>query len=179
MLDALPAGMLELNHRAVELVDSGQHVSVRFENDTIVEVDVVVGADGIGSFLRTCLWGEQPIRHEGKNGYEWWVLEACDPQVAFTEDLLEFAKTRAKPFSQVLRSLIDNTPREHLQRWEIRDRPPLGQWSKGRVTLLAAISMTIWRCAQHSRLTKIVGDATPGHILQQLAEIEGIPTSLQ
>jgi 2-polyprenyl-6-methoxyphenol hydroxylase-like FAD-dependent oxidoreductase len=23
-----------------------------------------------------------------------------------------------------------------LQRWEIRDRPPLKQWSKGRVTLL-------------------------------------------
>jgi len=32
--------------------------------------------------------------------------------------------------------MIDETPREHLQRWEIRDRPPLKQWSKGRVTLL-------------------------------------------
>jgi 2-polyprenyl-6-methoxyphenol hydroxylase-like FAD-dependent oxidoreductase len=35
-----------------------------------------------------------------------------------------------------LSSLIEQTPPEHLQRWEIRDRKPLKQWSKGRVTLV-------------------------------------------
>jgi 2-polyprenyl-6-methoxyphenol hydroxylase-like FAD-dependent oxidoreductase len=64
------------------------------------------------------------------------VLEACDPEVPFTEDLLEFAKRRTWDFSAKLRELIDQTPRQHLQRWEIRDRPPLRQWSKGRATLL-------------------------------------------
>ena len=53
-----------------------------------------------------------------------------------TEDLLEFAQRRSVGFSEKLRRMIDETPREHLQRWEIRDRPPLKQWSKGRVTLL-------------------------------------------
>ena len=54
----------------------------------------------------------------------------------FTEDLLDFARRRARGFAGPLPSLIEQTPREHLQRWEIRDRKPLKQWSKGRVTLV-------------------------------------------
>lgn len=173
MLDALPEGVLRLNHRAVSLTDHGDRVRVDFEGADSVEADVVVGADGINSLVRACLWGEAPvrhqrlhlvggylfvdgptptegvvahnrttqgsytpIRHEGRGGYEWWVLEACDPNVPMTEDLHEFAIRRTMGFTEKLRSLIQQTPREHLQRWEIRDRPPLKQWSKGRVTLV-------------------------------------------
>ena len=173
MLDALPAGMLRLNHRAIALHEHDGCLRVDFEGQESVEADVVVGADGINSIVRATLWGEQPIRHqrlhlvggylftdgpeasegvvahnrttqgsytpirhEGRSGYEWWVLEAFDPNVPFTEDLLEFAKRRVAEFTPKLRSLIEATPRDHLQRWEIRDRPPLKQWSKGRVTLL-------------------------------------------
>jgi len=173
MLDALPAGMLHLDHSATALRDNNGHVSVEFESREPIDVDVVVGADGINSTVRALLWGEQPIRHqrlhlvggylfldgadptegvvahnrttqgsytpirhEGRGGYEWWVLEACDPEVPFAEDLLTFAKRRTQDFTPKLRELIDMTPREHLQRWEIRDRPPMRQWSKGRVTLL-------------------------------------------
>jgi len=173
MLDALPAGVLKLNHSAADLNDVGDHVKIGFTGRDGIEADVIVGADGINSFVRTALWGDAPIRHqrlhlvggylfidgpmptegvvahnrttqasytpirhEGRNGYEWWVLEACDPTVPMTEDLLDYAKRRSQGFSAKLRGLIEQTPREHLQRWEIRDRPPLKQWSKGRVTLL-------------------------------------------
>jgi 6-hydroxynicotinate 3-monooxygenase len=173
MLDALPAGMLRLTHRATRIQDNGRQVKVEFADGGPVEADVVIGADGINSSVRASLWGEQPIRnqklhlvggylfidgpmptegvvahdrttqasytpirHEGRSGYEWWVLEACDPTVPMQEDLLEFAKVRARRFSPKLQSLIEMTPRDHLQRWEIRDRPPLKQWSKGRITLL-------------------------------------------
>jgi 2-polyprenyl-6-methoxyphenol hydroxylase-like FAD-dependent oxidoreductase len=173
MLDALPAGMLKLDHRLTGLQNTDRCVSLEFENRPSVEADVVVGADGINSFVRSMLWGEQPIRHqrlhlvggylftegemptegviahdrttqgsytpirhEGRSGYEWWILEACEPGVPMKEDLLEFSKVRAKRFSAKLQSLVAQTPREHVQRWEIRDRPPLKQWSKGRVTLL-------------------------------------------
>jgi 6-hydroxynicotinate 3-monooxygenase len=173
MLDALPPGVLKLDHRAIGLEDGERGVTISFEGRAPIEADVVVGADGINSFVRSTLWGEQPIRHqrlhlvggylftdgeasiegviahdrttqgsytpirhEGRSGYEWWILEACDPSSPMTEDLLEFAKRRAKPFTPKLQSLIEQTPREHLQRWEIRDRPPLKQWSKGRITLL-------------------------------------------
>ena len=173
MLDALPAGMLRLDHRVIELRNENGRVSVRFQGHESIEADVVVGADGINSLVRATLWGEQPIRHqrlhlvggyvftddpsasegvvahnrttqgsytpirhEGRSGYEWWVLEAFDPEAPFTEDLLVFAKRRAAGFTPMLRSLIEKTPHEHLQRWEIRDRPPLKQWSKGRMTLV-------------------------------------------
>jgi 6-hydroxynicotinate 3-monooxygenase len=76
------------------------------------------------------------IRHDGQSGYEWWVLEAFDPKVPFTEDLRQFALTRSKSFAGPLHSLIEQTPEENLFRWEIRDRKPLKQWSKGRVTIL-------------------------------------------
>ncbi|WCB93289.1 6-hydroxynicotinate 3-monooxygenase [Baekduia alba] len=77
-----------------------------------------------------------PILHEGQWGYEWWVLEAFDPSEPFDQDLMAFSRTRAAGFSEKLRSMIDATPSENLQRWEIRDRKPLKQWSKGRVTLV-------------------------------------------
>jgi 2-polyprenyl-6-methoxyphenol hydroxylase-like FAD-dependent oxidoreductase len=173
MIAALPDGMLRLGHDCVGVEDHGDGVTLRFADGAQAEADVVVGADGIGSFVRAQLWGRQPIRHQklhlvggycfidgpvptegviahnrttqgsytpirhgGKSGYEWWVLEAYDPAEPFTEDLLDFAKRRTVGFSPKLRELIDVTPREHLQRWEIRDRPPLKQWFKGRVTLL-------------------------------------------
>jgi 2-polyprenyl-6-methoxyphenol hydroxylase-like FAD-dependent oxidoreductase len=173
MLDALPPGMLKLDHQAIGLEDSERGVKIAFEKGVAVEADVVVGADGINSFVRSTLWGEHPvrhqrlhlvggylfvdgpaptegvvahdrttqgsytpIRHEGRSGYEWWILEACDPSLPMKEDLLEFCRVRAKRFTPKLQSLVESTPREHLQRWEIRDRPPLKQWSKGRITLL-------------------------------------------
>jgi len=283
MLDALPPGMLKLDHRAVGVEDSERSVRISFENRSAVEADVIVGADGINSLVRSALWGDQPvrhqrlhlvggylfldgetptegviahdsttqgsytpIRHEGRGGYEWWILEAFDPGVPFKEDLLEFAKSRAKRFSSKLRTLVEETPREHLQRWEIRDRPPLKHWSKGRITLVgdaahptspyaaygAGMSIedgyflarelslgdvsdrkfvrTALRAYEDRRkphtarvsqqayftgklfhhvpkvlrpfrdfvfdhtsfLQKIIGDATPGHILKQLREIE-------
>jgi 6-hydroxynicotinate 3-monooxygenase len=173
MIDALPVGMLQLDHRVIGLHDSGQYVRIEFEKQAAVEADIVIGADGLNSFVRETLWGKQPIRHqglhlvggylfidgsmpkegviahnrttqasytpvrhEGRNGYEWWVLEAYDPGTPFNEDLLDFARQRATGFSPKMRELIDQTPREHLQRWEIRDRPPLKQWSRGRMTLV-------------------------------------------
>jgi 6-hydroxynicotinate 3-monooxygenase len=289
MLDALPPGVLKLDHRAVGFEDSERGVKVSFENREPVEADVLVGADGINSLVRSTLWGEEPvrhqrlhlvggylftegaaptegvvahdrttqgsytpIRHEGRSGYEWWILEACDPAAPMREDLLEFAKVRAKRFSPKLQSLVENTPRENLQRWEIKDRPPLKQWSKGRVTLLgdaahptspyaaygagmsiedgyflarelvagdvsnpqfvkkalqayedrrkphtAKVSEQAYftgKLFHHtpallrplrdfifdhtSFLQKVIGDATPGHILKQLEEIEDEPASV-
>lgn len=78
-----------------------------------------------------------PVLHEGRWGYEWWVLEAFDPSKPFEEDLLAWAKRRSAQFTDPkLHALIEQTPADHLQRWPIRDRKPIKQWSKGRVTLV-------------------------------------------
>ena len=173
MMAALPPGVLRLGHRVESLDDLGDRVRLGFVNRGPVETDVVVGADGLHSFVRRTLWGEQPIRrqllhlvggwlfhergsegegvvahnrttqasytpirHEGRWGYEWWVLEAFDPDAPEPQDLMAFVKERVRGFSPYLRDLIDRSPPENLQRWEIRDRPPFKQWSKGRATLV-------------------------------------------
>jgi 2-polyprenyl-6-methoxyphenol hydroxylase-like FAD-dependent oxidoreductase len=173
MLAAMPAGMLQLDHDCRSIEDRGRDVLLRFANGREYVADVVIGADGLNSFVRRHLWGDEPIRHQrlhlvggyllwdgeaptegviahdrttqcsytpirhdDKVGYEWWVLEACDPEAPPPPDLLGWAAERATNFSPTMRDLIARTPPEHVQRWPIRDRVPRDQWSKGRITLV-------------------------------------------
>ncbi|WP_431236007.1 FAD-dependent oxidoreductase (plasmid) [Mycolicibacterium psychrotolerans] len=76
------------------------------------------------------------IRHDGRWGYEWWVLEAYQPGDPPPENLHDYARMLARDFAGPLRDVIEETPAKNLQRWEIRDRKPLKRWSKGRVTLV-------------------------------------------
>lgn len=99
-------------------------------------VDEEPTGEGVIAHNRTTQVSYTPIRHEGKWGFEWWVLEACDPSAPPPTDLIGFCRERASGFSARARELIEATPVAHMQRWEIRDRPPLKQWSKGRVTLV-------------------------------------------
>lgn len=99
-------------------------------------VDGEIPSEGVISHNRTTQGSYTPILHEGRGGYEWWVLEACRPGAPDPPDLKAFAADRARGFAEPLPSLIERTPPENMQRWEIRDRKPRKQWSKGRVTLL-------------------------------------------
>ncbi|WP_375390263.1 FAD-dependent oxidoreductase [uncultured Amnibacterium sp.] len=93
-------------------------------------------------------WGELPlihaatvqgtyssIRSDGREGYQWWVLEAWDPAAPEPADLLAHARRLAAPFPGALPALVAATPADQVQRWQIRDRKPLKRWSKGRITL--------------------------------------------
>jgi 2-polyprenyl-6-methoxyphenol hydroxylase-like FAD-dependent oxidoreductase len=173
MLAAMPPGMLQLDHDCQSIEDRGRDVRLQFKNGRDYVADVVIGADGLNSFVRRHLWGDEairhqrlhlvggyllwdgeaptegviahdrttqcsytPIRHDDQVGYEWWVLEACDPDAPPPPDLLGWASERARRFSPKVRDLIARTPPEHVQRWPIRDRVPRSQWSKGRITLV-------------------------------------------
>jgi len=60
--DAFPAEKYQFNHRAVEITQDTQQVGVRFENGTIKEGDLLVGADGYNSLVRqTYLPASQPV----------------------------------------------------------------------------------------------------------------------
>ncbi|WP_285115598.1 NAD(P)/FAD-dependent oxidoreductase [Leifsonia sp. fls2-241-R2A-40a] len=75
------------------------------------------------------------IRRGAEEGFQWWVLEAWDPSREPPADLHAHALALAGRFGGALEELVRLTPAEHEQRWPIRDRKPLTQWSKGRVTL--------------------------------------------
>ncbi|WNM31668.1 NAD(P)/FAD-dependent oxidoreductase [Streptomyces sp. Li-HN-5-11] len=76
------------------------------------------------------------IRHQGRYGFQWWLLEACDPAAPAPEDLHAKARAMAQEFAAPLPRLVESTDPARLQHWVLRDRRPLRQWSKGRVTLV-------------------------------------------
>lgn len=66
---ALPAERVHVGHRFSDLVDHGDRVEARFENGTRVEVDLLVGADGIHSAVRGALFGAENPRFTGCVAY--------------------------------------------------------------------------------------------------------------
>lgn len=76
------------------------------------------------------------IRHKGRSGYQWWVLTAHDAAEEFAGDFHSAATALAAPFAHPLPHLVAATPAADVQRWVIRDRKPLKEWSRGRVTVI-------------------------------------------
>jgi 2-polyprenyl-6-methoxyphenol hydroxylase-like FAD-dependent oxidoreductase len=174
MVDALPDGILVGNKQVTGIEDEGDHVVVRFQDETSITTPLVVGADGINSVVRETVWGLPPVREhnlhviggftfdlpaavnprqailrhsrtvqashtgirsKGRDGAEWWVLQAWDAQKAAPADLKAHALSLAKGFPPQMAELIANTSEEHIFRWPIRDRGDVPEvWSKGRVT---------------------------------------------
>jgi 2-polyprenyl-6-methoxyphenol hydroxylase-like FAD-dependent oxidoreductase len=62
LVDAVPPDRLHVGHRLAGVVDHGDRVEATFENGSAVEVDLLVGADGIHSTVRAALFGpEDPV----------------------------------------------------------------------------------------------------------------------
>ncbi|WP_112261352.1 FAD-dependent oxidoreductase [Lentzea terrae] len=76
------------------------------------------------------------IRHKGRDGFQWWVLTATDPDAPAPADLKAAATALAEGFLAPLPGLIAQTEPDNVQHWVLRDRPRLKQWSKGRATLV-------------------------------------------
>lgn len=66
---ALPAQRIHVGHRLTALVDGGDGVEAHFANGERVEVDVLVGADGIHSVVRNQVFGPEAPRFTGCSAY--------------------------------------------------------------------------------------------------------------
>ena len=69
LMRALPAERLHTGHRLVELAEHRDRVTAGFANGVHTEVDVLVGADGIHSTVRSALFGEESPRFTGCIAY--------------------------------------------------------------------------------------------------------------
>ena len=66
---ALPDGIATLGKRCVSVESAGSSAVARFADGTEVEADVIIGADGIHSAVRTALFGPDAPRFTGKICY--------------------------------------------------------------------------------------------------------------
>lgn len=90
----------------------------------------------IVSHNRTTQGSWTAIRRHGRSGYQWWVLTAHHATKDFAGDYHDAATALAAPFADPLPRLVAATAPGDVQRWVIRDRKPLNQWSQGRVTII-------------------------------------------
>jgi 2-polyprenyl-6-methoxyphenol hydroxylase-like FAD-dependent oxidoreductase len=101
-----------------------------FDEGTGAEPDMAVIGHG-----RAVQGSWSSIRYKGRDGHQWWVLEAWDPSAPAPADLKAYAKKLGAPFPHPLPELISHTDPANFQHWVLRDRGYLPQWSKGRITL--------------------------------------------
>jgi 2-polyprenyl-6-methoxyphenol hydroxylase-like FAD-dependent oxidoreductase len=106
-----------------------------FGGFTFEEVPGTTPNTCVVSHNRTTQGSWTSIRNKGRNGHQWWVLTATDPDAPAPADVKAVATQLAAPFPAPLPGLVAVTPPENVQRWVLRDRTPLKQWSKGRITL--------------------------------------------
>ncbi len=69
LADALPAGLVALGKRCVSASTEGDAAVARFADGSTAEADVIIGADGIHSAVRTALFGPDAPRFTGKICY--------------------------------------------------------------------------------------------------------------
>jgi 2-polyprenyl-6-methoxyphenol hydroxylase-like FAD-dependent oxidoreductase len=106
-----------------------------FGGFTFADVAGTVPHMCVVSHNRTVQGSWTSIRHKGREGHQWWVLTATDPDAPAPADLKASATELAADFPAPLPGLVAATEPENVQRWVLRDRTPLKQWSKGRITL--------------------------------------------
>ena len=85
-----------------------------------------------GTAPNMCVAHAQPHRrraagrrsgNKGRDGHQWWVLTATDPDAPAPADLKAAATELAAGFPAPLPGLIAATEPENVQRWVLRDRP--------------------------------------------------------
>jgi salicylate hydroxylase len=69
LLGVLPAGMVKLGHRLVSVSDHGERATCSFDNGASVTADLVIGADGIRSQVRSRLFSDRPPVFAGEHAY--------------------------------------------------------------------------------------------------------------
>ncbi|QDU12088.1 FAD-dependent oxidoreductase [Gimesia aquarii] len=89
LIKLLHAGLgdtdLRFNTSFESLQQEGEEVEVTLSDGSSETFDLVVGADGLHSKVRTLVFGEQPYYHTDWGGWVWWVDLNSVPQETFVE----------------------------------------------------------------------------------------------
>ncbi|GKZ39751.1 hypothetical protein AbraIFM66950_001074 [Aspergillus brasiliensis] len=76
-----------------------------------------------------------PMLHDGKPGFEWWVVEPSWEGKPLPEDPKAHLTDILKDWAQPMPRFLDVTDfNSQVYRWEIYNRPSMKKWSAGRIT---------------------------------------------
>jgi 2-polyprenyl-6-methoxyphenol hydroxylase-like FAD-dependent oxidoreductase len=77
-----------------------------------------------------------PLVFEGKQCYEWWLVEEYKGQPK-PDNISEYVLGKVGHFANPTKAILEQTDHNHqLFRWVVEYIPPMKQWSKGRVTIM-------------------------------------------
>jgi 2-polyprenyl-6-methoxyphenol hydroxylase-like FAD-dependent oxidoreductase len=158
LLEALAPGTVRLDESLESYEQTDDAVLLRFADGTTVEGDLLIGADGLHSTVRTQMLGGEPPRNSGLVAYrgvvdleepglagEFWGAAGVFGVVPLSgrrvywyatqreddqRDLSEAFDGWADPIPDILRR------RTEVLRHELLDRRPARRWTDGRVALL-------------------------------------------
>ncbi|KGM47171.1 FAD-dependent oxidoreductase [Pseudooceanicola atlanticus] len=75
-----------------------------------------------------------PMLHNGKPGWEWWIVEKSGPDAVPPADAEAHLRERLSHFADPLPRFPGHTNFDtQVFRWEIYNRPSLDHWTKGRM----------------------------------------------
>ncbi|MBD8893302.1 FAD-dependent oxidoreductase [Roseibium litorale] len=78
-----------------------------------------------------------PMKHEGKPGFEWWIVEKSSADTPSPANPEQHVRQLLAPFSYPMNLFADRTDfSRQMFRWEVYNRPSLSTWSSGRVICL-------------------------------------------
>ncbi|MEC7762071.1 MAG: NAD(P)/FAD-dependent oxidoreductase [Pseudomonadota bacterium] len=78
-----------------------------------------------------------PMLHDGKPGWEWWVVEKSSENAPEIKDVEGHMRGILRNFADPLPQFPDHTDfSRQIFRWEIYNRPSLDHWCTGRVACL-------------------------------------------
>ncbi|GJL82636.1 MAG: oxidoreductase [marine bacterium B5-7] len=81
LYDGLGDTEIRFNTEIEALEQDGDEVEVTFSDGSRETFDLVVGADGLHSRVRSLIFGEQPYFHTGWGGWVWWAdLTSVTPE---------------------------------------------------------------------------------------------------
>ncbi len=69
MMEAIPTERLHVGHKCISFSDHGNFVEAEFENGVHIQVDALVGADGLHSVVRETLFGPEAPHFTGAVAY--------------------------------------------------------------------------------------------------------------
>ncbi|MDO6965092.1 FAD-dependent oxidoreductase [Rhizobium alvei] len=78
-----------------------------------------------------------PMLHDGRPGFEWWVVEPSSDKAPVPADAKAHVSNIVRQFADPMSRFLDRTDfSTQMFRWEVYNRPSLKSWSSGRVVCL-------------------------------------------